>query len=356
VPAGYAVTVGLSSSAAQYWAAADPSSGAFGISGVLPGTYTETLYANELAVGSQSVTVSAGQTTPANIQATYAFLTPIWSIGTWDGTPNEFLNEPALHTEHPSDTRLNPWDNVTYVVGSNVASDWPAAQWKDVNNDNQIVFDLTADQAAVANTLRIGITDAFAGGRPFIVVNAGQPNQWTSPLPAPTSQPNSRSITRGTYRGNNHTFSYNIPISALAAGTNTIDIVVNSGSAGSGFLSPAVVYDAIDLVPTSSGPEGAPRAAPSSSPTTAALTPPSWYGNLMVASTLTVPRAAPGLGAPETGPGTTGSVIRSQMPGVDGTDGAIGTAAGQAETNLGQTGDNGDIWAERAAAPERPAI
>jgi rhamnogalacturonan endolyase len=273
VPSGYTVTVGLSNSAAQYWATADPSSGAYSIGSVLPGTYTETLYANELAVGSQSVTVTAGSTTNRDISATTTIPTPIWRIGTWDGTPNEFLNEPALNTEHPSDTRLAPWNNVSFVVGTNADSDWPAAQWKDVNNDNQITFTLTADQAAVANTLRIGITDAFAGGRPYIKVNVGQPYAWTSALPSPSSQPNSRSITRGTYRGNNTTFTYNIPKSALVAGANTIDIIVNSGSSGSGYLSPAIVYDAIDLVPTSGGaaPSVARRSTtpPAASPDTA---------------------------------------------------------------------------------------
>jgi rhamnogalacturonan endolyase len=263
VPGNYTVTVGLSNSAAQYWTYADPTSGAFSISGIFPGTYTETVYANELAVGSQPVTVSAGQTTPADIQATYAFATPIWSIGTWDGTPNEFLNEPALETEHPSDSRLAPWNNVSFVIGTNVDSDWPAAQWKGVNNDNQIVFTLTPQQASVANTLRIGITDAYAGGRPYITVNAGQPYQWTSSLPSASSQPNSRSITIGTYRGNNYTFTYNIPINKLVAGSNTIDISVNSGSGYSGFLSAAIVYDAIDFLPTSSLSGGAaPPAAP----------------------------------------------------------------------------------------------
>jgi rhamnogalacturonan endolyase len=251
VPSGYAVTVGLSNSTAQYWATPDPSSGAYSISGALPGTYTETLYANELAVGSQSVTITAGGSTSQDIADTLSTPTPIWKIGTWDGTPNEFLNEPALNTEHPSDSRMAPWNNVSFVIGTNADSDWPAAQWKDVNNDNQISFTLTADQAAVANTLRIGITDAFAGGRPYIKVNAGQSYAWTSKLPSPSSQPDSRSITRGTYRGNNTTFTYNIPKSALVAGTNTIDIIVNSGSSGSGYLSPAIVYDAIDLVPTS---------------------------------------------------------------------------------------------------------
>src|SRR5262249_32870570 len=107
---------------------------------------------------------------------------------------------------------------------------------------------------------------------------AGQPYRWTSALPAPSSQPNSRSITRGTYRGNNTTFTYNIPRSALVAGTNTIDISVNSGSGSTGFLSTAVVYHAIDFLPTVSlaggGPDqrllppaaGSPSASPPDAP------------------------------------------------------------------------------------------
>jgi rhamnogalacturonan endolyase len=262
VPGNYTVTVGLANANAQYWTSPD-STGAYYLDSILPGTYTETVYANELAVGSQPVTITAGNFTYADISQTLSMPTPIWQIGTWDGTPNEFLNEPALETEHPSDSRLVPWNNVQFVIGSNVDGDWPAAQWKGVNNDNQIVFNLTPDQAAVPNTLRIGITDAYAGGRPQITVNAGQPYHWTSALPAPSSQPNSRSITIGTYRGNNTTFLYNIPRSALVAGTNTIDISVNSGSGYSGFLSAAIVYDAIDLLPTSSVPGGnSPGAAP----------------------------------------------------------------------------------------------
>jgi rhamnogalacturonan endolyase len=264
VPGNYTITVGLANANAQYWTYADPISGYY-LDSILPGTYTETVYANELAVGSQPVTISAGNFTYADINDTTSMPTPIWSIGTWDGTPNEFLNEPALDIAHPSDTRLAPWNNVSFVIGSNVDGDWPAAQWKAVNNDNQIIFNLTPDQAAVPNTLRIGITDAYAGGRPQTTVNASQPYHWTSALPAPSNQPNSRSITRGTYRGNNTTFLYNIPLSALVAGTNTIDISVNSGSGSSGFLSAAIVYDAIDFLPTSAvpgggGPGGAPGA------------------------------------------------------------------------------------------------
>jgi rhamnogalacturonan endolyase len=263
VPSGYTATVGLANAAAQYWATPDDS-GSYSLGGILPGTYTETLYANELAVGSQSVTITAGNTTPANISDTTVIPNPIWRVGTWDGAPNEFLNEPALDTEHPSDSRMAPWNNVNYIIGTSTPSTWPAAQWKGVNNDNRITFSLTSAQAAVANTLRISITDAYSDGRPYITVNAGQSYQWTSPLPAPSSQPNSRSITRGTYRGNNTVFTYNIPRSALVAGTNTIDISVNSGVGYTGFISAAIVYDAIDLRPTTQVPDHILLNAPSS--------------------------------------------------------------------------------------------
>jgi rhamnogalacturonan endolyase len=282
------VTVGLSSAGAQYWTTAD-ATGAYYLDGVLPGTYTATVYLNELAAGSQPVTVSAGAFTYADVPVTLNFPTPVWSIGAWDGTPLEFLNEPALNTEHPSDSRLAPWNNVNFVVGSNVDSDWPAAQWKAVNNDNRVTFTLTPDQAAVANSLRVGITDAFAGGRPQITVNSAQPYRWTSALPAPSNQPNSRSITRGTYRGNNATFTYNIPTSALRAGTNTIDVSVNSDSGSTGFLSAAVVYDAIDLVPTSSlFDRAAPAAAAPTGTTAGSAAPadeavPAWLVDALVA-------------------------------------------------------------------------
>jgi rhamnogalacturonan endolyase len=276
VSSDYTVTVALSGPSGQYWTTPD-SSGAYEIDGVLPGTYTETLYANELAVGSRAVTISAGALTSADIQQTLTIPTPIWRIGLWDGTPNEFLNEPALNTQHPSDSRLAPWNNGNFVIGSSADSDWPAAQWKAVNNQNRITFTLTSGQAAVANTLRIGITDAFAGGRPQISVNAGQSYHWSSALPAPSSQPNSRSITRGTYRGNNTLFTYNIPRSALVTGTNTIDISVNSGSGGSGFLSPAIVYDAVDLVPMSPEP---PPPAPTPPPDAPQAQPLRWLGLL----------------------------------------------------------------------------
>ena len=111
---------------------------------------------------------------------------------------------------------------------------------------------MTAEQAKTPLTLRIGVTLTYNDGRPQIEVNAGTPHAWKSALPEPSDQPKqSRGITRGTYRGNNDIFSFDIPPAALHAGTNTIDIHVEGGKKSyPGFLSPNIVFDAIDLVTT----------------------------------------------------------------------------------------------------------
>lgn len=59
-----------------------------------------------------------------------------------------------------------------------------------------IRFALASGQGG-ARTLRIGTTLAFAGARP--VVTCGT---WTSAVPAIPTQPDSRGVTRGTWRGN----------------------------------------------------------------------------------------------------------------------------------------------------------
>jgi hypothetical protein len=57
----------------------------------------------------------------------------------------------------------------------------------------------------------------------------------------------------GNWRGNNTLYTYSISTSNLIAGTNTIDITCASGSGSAGqWLSPWHIYDAVDLVPTSS--------------------------------------------------------------------------------------------------------
>ncbi|MDB5328643.1 MAG: polysaccharide lyase family 4 protein, partial [Phycisphaerales bacterium] len=237
----------------QYWGYANTATGSYSITGVQPGTYTETLYDNELEVGTRTVTVSAGVNTSANIANTYYTPpAPIFRIGTWDGTPLGFLNADKIETEHPSDIRMSDWNSTpNFVVGTNTDAQWPLAQFMGVNNSQRITFNLTAAQVQ-SMSLRIGITWGFSGARPKVTVNSGQTYAWTSANPSASSDLNSRGITRGTWRGDNQLYTFSIPSTAFRAGTNTIDVPLISGSftAGQTWLSPNVAYDAIDLVPS----------------------------------------------------------------------------------------------------------
>lgn len=114
---------------------------------------------------------------------------------------------------HPSDPRLSPWDAKDFTVGVTATSDFPGYMWKDVNNGHQVYFKLTAEQITSAKTIRIGITEAFANGRPTIAVN-----NWTSPLPSASPQGDTRSLTVGTYRGNNFIYSVSVPSCPTADG------------------------------------------------------------------------------------------------------------------------------------------
>lgn len=235
--------VGWANSTAQYWTA-PASNGSFTSPAMKPGTYTQTLYQNELAVATRSVTVSAGATTSGqNIASTWTTpASPLFRIGSWTGSPQGLLNWANLTSMHPSDTRMASWGPITYTVGSSSDSQFPAYQFKLVNNPTTIKFNLTASQIG-DYTVRIGITAAYAGGRPQITVN-----NWTSAIPSPSSQPNSRSLTIGTYRGNNTLFTYTVPASALVTGTNTMQITVVSGSSAlSNWLSPAFSYDCVEM-------------------------------------------------------------------------------------------------------------
>ena len=242
IAAGFEGVVGFANATAQYWCKIDPATGNFTSPWIKPGDYAMTLYKGELAVASDTVTVPQS-TVPVtkNIASTEIIANQRWRIGEWDGTPAGFLNADKILDMHPSDVRMSAWGPLTYTIGQSSASSFPMAQWKDVNNPTTIKFDLTAEQI-VAHTLRIGLTVAFAGARPQVSVNA-----WTSSVPTASSQPNSRSLTLGTYRGNNVTYTYNIPASAFVVGTNTMYLSVVSGSSGTTFLSPGYGYDAIEL-------------------------------------------------------------------------------------------------------------
>ena len=240
----YTYTVAFANTTAQYWTNAS-STGTFVSGNMKPGTYTMTVYKGELAVYTEQVSVTAGGTTTLNtrtITGDPAAATAVWRIGQWDGTPLELMNGQTFNIRHPSDVRNTAWGPVTYALGS-ATNRFPAAQWKTgVNNPTKVTFNLTSSQIA-NRTIRIGITAAIAGGRPAITVNG-----WTSSLPAASSQPSSRSLTIGTYRGNNAMYTFAVPSSAFVVGTNTLTINVISGSSGSTFLSPGFSYDAVDML------------------------------------------------------------------------------------------------------------
>ncbi|UOQ49861.1 polysaccharide lyase family protein [Gracilibacillus caseinilyticus] len=241
----YEYTVGFANDNAQYWTTAS-SSGTAVKDGMIPGTYTMTVYKKELEVYSEQVTVSANQTTTLNtrtINNDPSAASAIWRIGDWDGTPWELKNGQTIPLRHPSDSRNQSWGPVTYAVGS-ATNKFPAIQFRGENSPTTVTFNLTAAQAASSHELNIGITTAYNGGRPSITMNGSSLG-----LHSPSNQPNSRSFTIGTYRGNNTTFSWTVPASDLVEGTNTMSITPVSGSSDLGnWLSAGWVYDTVELI------------------------------------------------------------------------------------------------------------
>jgi rhamnogalacturonan endolyase len=237
-------TVGFANATAQYWATAKAPNGNFTVPAMKPGTYAMTVYKGELALYTETVTVQSGATTtlpPRTLGRDPQNDSAVWRIGTWDGTPLEFRNGEGIVARHPSDVRSLSWGPVTYVVGD-PASTFPALQWvRDVNNPTTVKFTLTPEQLT-NHTLRIGVTLSVKGARPQVKVNA-----WNSANPAGPASIATR-LTLGTYRGNNATYTFAVPASAFVAGTNTLTINAISGSTGNGFLSPALAFDAIDLL------------------------------------------------------------------------------------------------------------
>jgi rhamnogalacturonan endolyase len=241
---GQPATVALAGTNGQFWASVSGTS--FTIPKVRPGTYTATLYAGELAVGStRTVTVSAGQSASLSLSGNAPTNGSLFQIGTFDGTPRGFRNADKIETEHPSDVRMSSWSVPTFAASSS-ASGFPMALFKAVNSPIAVTFNLSSVPAAGA-TLRIATTVAFAGGRP--AVSIGSYTSPSSASPAPTDL-NSRTVTRGTWRGINHTYTFAIPASALHTGSNTITISVISGSSGTTYLSPNFAFDALALDPT----------------------------------------------------------------------------------------------------------
>ncbi|MBA1228896.1 rhamnogalacturonase B [Pseudomonas viridiflava] len=239
---GLPAVVGLGNETAQYWARTS-TAGDFLLPDVRPGRYRLTLYQTELEIAHGTVDVSAGSVTHTTLNAGSPKGRVKWQIGLPDGTPTGFRNAQLLPAAHPSDARMATWKSGTYTVGTSTPADFPAAQWRDINSPVRIDFLLAAKEIR-AYRLRVLISLAQAGGRPQLSVN----DSWHAEVPAASAQPDSRGITRGTWRGNNTLFEFNIPASALHSGSNSLEIGVASGKSGTGFLSPGFVYDSVQLV------------------------------------------------------------------------------------------------------------
>ena len=248
IPAGFQAIVAFTNATAQYWAVA--SNGNYVTPLMKSGTYRAVLYKGELGVTNVSVTVNVGVTNTLNLASGESNPSYIFRIGEWDGTPNGFLNatnildmiEPNFITMHPADVRMTPWVGPpTYTVENDSPSSFPSIQMRLTNSPVTIKFNLTANQ--ITNlTLRIGITCNYHNGRPQVIIG----NYTNSP--GIISQPDSRSFTIGTYRGNNVLYTYNIASNNFVVGQNALLINPISGSGDLGpWLSAGYVFDCIEL-------------------------------------------------------------------------------------------------------------
>jgi rhamnogalacturonan endolyase len=256
VPPGFQQVIGFASGHAQYWAVA--TNGIYSTPLMIPGNYTATLYKQELVVATASVTVAEGTTNTLNLASKEITPAYLWKLGEWDGTPAGFLNADKVTIMHPSDIRMGNWNPKPFVVCiSDPVTGIPCYQWKDVNSNLVIRFKLTATQL-VDSTLRVGITVAYAGARPDILVNS-----WAGDAtPASSRQPKTRTLTVGTYRGNNTTYIFSVPASALVIGTNTLTLFPISGSGTRQFLSAGYGLDCIEWDASVTNPPTAPSGLP----------------------------------------------------------------------------------------------
>lgn len=244
---GYTYYMGFTNAAAQYWSTLN-STGGGGCPNMKPGTYKMTVYKNELAVWTGSVTVTAGAGTSVHTVTANdpSDASAIWRIGDWDGTPLEykfavqkFQGFPQIVSFFGPDNRWS-WGPTTFAAGS-APSNFPAYEFRDKNSPITVTFNLTAAQVA-AHTVNIGITCAQFGARPQISINS-----WTSAVPSSSTQPNSRNLAVATYRGNNFTFHYSVPASAFNAGANTMKINCVSGDSSTGWGGPVLSFDCVEL-------------------------------------------------------------------------------------------------------------
>lgn len=258
VKAGIQGVVGLASTTAQYWGTV--SGGSYSIPGVKPGTYTAILYQGELGVATNnSVNVSAGMNTVANMASGWPDPPVVWKIGEWDGTPQGFLNAtnilgfdmPNFITMHPTDVRMDPWPasggSNEFTVGIDPVSSFMPIQARQMNGKMYTHFDLAASQITTLK-LRLGGTVTYNGGRPAAAIfNSTHPSGKNYGFHASTPKIG-RVWTLGTYRGYNHHWTWDIPAADLVVGQNTIRFTQVSGSTDlGGWLSAGCVIDCVQL-------------------------------------------------------------------------------------------------------------
>ncbi len=241
----FSYVIGFANATAQYWTVPQ-ADGSYALDGMMAGTYVQTIFKGEYAVWTGNVTVSAGATTAiaaVDISQDPSTTATIFRIGDWDGTPLEFSNGSKLTYMHPQDVRMDDWGPKTFVVGANQPADFPAAQFRAANSPTTIQFTLTAEQAQSGHTLNLGTTIAYNNGRPQVTVNGH-----VLANPAAPNQPKTRSLTVGTYRGNNTTYSWAVPAADFVAGQNVITITPISGNTDLGtWLSASFSYDCVEL-------------------------------------------------------------------------------------------------------------
>ena len=242
---GFEGVVGFANTNAQYWATV--TNGTYASPLMKPGTYSVTLYQQELEVDTDSVTITAGNNATKNLSASTSS-TIFWRIGERDGTPAGLLNVDKVIEMHPKDVRMGNWGVATnsaspYVVGGSTPQSEGLAcyQWKGFGSQ-YVQFDLTADQV-VNSTIRIGITTSYEGGRPGIEINGYSTYETSYP-----DDLNSRSMTIGTWRGVNFESSFSVSSRYLHEGSNVLKINAVSGSGWTDpFLSPGMGIDYIEM-------------------------------------------------------------------------------------------------------------
>ncbi|KAF7532452.1 hypothetical protein G7054_g7962 [Neopestalotiopsis clavispora] len=221
VSSSFPIVVHWYNSNYQGWSYAS-SAGAFTSPALVAGTYTMKLYQDEFLAATQTVTVTAGGTTTSNIAASNTILTSshttVFKLGDYDGQPTGFLNADKQLRMHPSDSRMSSWSPGSVASTSPRRGPWPCSR-----------------------TSTTGRRSPLACPRPppSIATRARRPA-------APTTI-DSRGVTRGAYRGYGDVYDCALPSGTLVSGTNTVTINVISGSSGDDFLSPNVIFDAIEL-------------------------------------------------------------------------------------------------------------